>query len=230
MQNLGKQELLAALENHITKVMTHFGDSCYAWDVANEVMGDDANMRQSFWYQKTGMEFLKTAFRTANAVKKSLGLKVKLYYNDYNTDTVNAKSTAVLNMIKGLLNEGIQVDGVGFQSHQSHSDTFTTAALVQNLNRFTALGLDVAYTEVDVVASSSWPSVAEQQMQKAVYTTIVAACRQVAKCVGVTIWGYADAYSRLSTKSPLPWYQPAGKNTPLVRKISYDGIVAGWGA
>jgi GH35 family endo-1,4-beta-xylanase len=81
VQSLSKTEMLSALENHITKVMTHFGDSCYAWDVANEVMGDDATYRKSFWYNTTGTDFITTAFKTANSVKKSLGLSTKLYYN-----------------------------------------------------------------------------------------------------------------------------------------------------
>ncbi|KAG6572692.1 putative xylanase [Phytophthora cinnamomi] len=229
VQSLSKQEMLSALKNHITKVMTHFGDSCYAWDVANEVMGEDGQMRNSFWYTTTGMDFLTTAFKTANEVKKSLGLKTKLYYNDYNTNTINPKSTGVLNMIKTLLDGGITVDGVGFQSHFGCADTSSAADQAANLERFTALGLDVALTEVDVTASSPSPSAEEQARQVNVYKNTVAACNQVQRCVGVTIWGYDDNYSWLPTRSPLPWYQPGGANTALVRKSLYDGIVAGWG-
>ncbi|KAF4140606.1 Glycosyl hydrolase family 10 [Phytophthora infestans] len=198
-------------------------------NVANEVMGDNAQMRDTFWYKTTGMEFLTTAFKTANSVKKSLGLKTKLYYNDYNTNTINAKSTAVLNMVKKLMDEGVVIDGVGFQSHFQYTDKSTAADQVANFERFTALGLDVALTEVDVTASSNSPSAEEQQQQSNVYKNTVAACKQVKRCVGVTIWGYVDNYSWLKTKAPLPWYQPGGANTALVRKSLYDGIVAGWG-
>ncbi|KAK1942603.1 Endo-1 [Phytophthora citrophthora] len=229
VQSLSKAEMLKALENHITKVMTHFGDSCYAWDVANEVMGDNAQMRDSFWYKTTGMDFLTTAFKTAYSVKKSLGLKTKLYYNDYNTNTINAKSTAVLAMVKKLMDQGVTIDGVGFQSHFSYSDKASTADQVANFKRFTALGLEVALTEVDVTASSSSPSAEEQKQQSTVYKNAVAACKEVKECVGVTIWGYDDNYSWLSTKSPLPWYQPGGANSEMVKKSLYDGIVAGWG-
>ncbi|KAG7394964.1 hypothetical protein PHYBOEH_004405 [Phytophthora boehmeriae] len=228
VEGLEKADLLNALANHITKVMTHFGDSCYAWDVANECIADDGSYRQSFWYTKTGKEYIAVAFETAAAVKKSLGLKTKLYYNDYNINTINAKSTAILEMVQSLLKDGINVDGVGFQSHFSYSDTTSIDDQVKNFNRFTALGLDVALTELDVKTSSATPPAQEQNQQVSVYTNAIAACKQVEKCVGVTIWDFLDTYTWIKESAPLPWYQPGGKNTALVRKAAYDGIVEGW--
>jgi GH35 family endo-1,4-beta-xylanase len=228
VQNLGKADLLNALANHITKVMTHFGDSCYAWDVVNEAMGDDGSYRKSFWYTKTGTAYISTAFKTASAVKKSLGLKTKLYYNDYNTNTINTKSTAVLNLVKSLVNAGVEINGVGFQSHLSYSDTASTSDQISNMRRFEALKLDVALTELDVKTSSTAPSTAEQSKQKTVYLNAVLACKKLSKCVGVTIWDFVDTYTWLSSSAPLPWYQPKGKNTPLVRKAAYDVIAKAW--
>ncbi|EGZ20278.1 glycosyl hydrolase family 10 protein [Phytophthora sojae] len=228
VQNLGKAELLAALKNHVTKVMTHFGDSCYAWDVVNEAMGDDGSYRKSFWYTKTGTEYISTAFKTASAVKKSLDLKVKLYYNDYNTNVINTKSTAVFNMVKALVSAGVEINGVGFQSHLSYSDSASASDQIANMRRFEALKLDVALTELDVKTSSTTPSTAEQNKQVVVYRNAVLACRKLSKCVGVTIWDFVDTYTWLSSSAPLPWYQPKGKNTPLVRKPAYDGIAQAW--
>jgi len=228
VQNLDKDDLLDALSNHITNVMTHFGDSCYAWDVVNEVIGDDANYRSSFWYTKTGTDYISTAFTTASAVKKQLGLDVKLYYNDYNTNTVNAKSTAGYNMVKGLLDDGIEINGVGFQSHLTVGVAASTADQVTNFQRFADLGLDVAITEMDVNTKTTTPTTEVQNEELELYQNTITACAQVSKCVGVTIWDFDDAYTWLSASAPLPWYQPGGKNTELARKAAYDGIVRGW--
>ncbi|KAE9252647.1 hypothetical protein PF002_g3714 [Phytophthora fragariae] len=99
MQDVQSLEMLSALESHITRVMEYTGDSCYAC------------IERRTW------NFPTTAFKTAYKVKKYLGLKTKLYYDDYNTITINAKSTAVCNMVKKLLNYGVTAVGVGFKSH-----------------------------------------------------------------------------------------------------------------
>jgi len=74
--------------------------------------------------------------------------KVKLYINDYNIESVNAKSTATLALAKKLLAQGKPLHGIGFESHfiggQTPKDIGT------NMKRFTDLGLDVAITELDV--------------------------------------------------------------------------------
>ncbi len=78
-----KTLVLKRLENHIRKVVGHFGADIYAWDVVNEVI--DANetdgFRRSDWYNLTGTDFIKTAFRTAREVAPN----AKLFINDYST-------------------------------------------------------------------------------------------------------------------------------------------------
>ncbi len=57
------------------------------------------------------------AFAAAQAVIKKNGLKVKLYYNDYNIESPGDKTTAALNLVSQLKGRGIQIDGVGLESH-----------------------------------------------------------------------------------------------------------------
>ena len=89
VQSLEKAELLAAMSNHITNVMTYFGDLCSSWDVVSEVIEDDGSYRQSFWFKKTDKDYISTAFETAHAVKEKLNLKTRLYYSDYRISLVN---------------------------------------------------------------------------------------------------------------------------------------------
>jgi GH35 family endo-1,4-beta-xylanase len=230
VHNLGKDELLAALKNHITKVMTHYGDSCSHWDVLNEALEENGSYRNSFWYQKTGTEYIKVAYQTASAVKKQLGLSTKLYYNDYNTDRINAKSTGALNnIVKFLKNQGIEIDGVGFQAHLTAGQVASVNDQIANMKRFTDLGLDVAITELDIAVHSTNPSQASQRQQATDYQNTIAACKQLPRCVGVTVWDFSDQWSWINNDAPCPFHQPGGRGKPVVRKVAYDGIVRGWG-
>ncbi|GMF36185.1 unnamed protein product [Phytophthora lilii] len=210
--------------------MTHFGNSCYAWDVVNDAMADDGSYRQSFWYKKTGKEYISAAYKAANAVRKELDLKVRLYYNDYNINIANKKSDAVLEMVTGLRNVSNWVDAVGFQSHYNNNDSSIAvgADIFWNLRRFTINRMDVAITELYVKTSTANPTVSEQQQQVGIMTNVVSACKKTKRCVGVSTWDFVDTYSVVNSSAPLLFYQPDGPNTPLVRKATYDAVTAGW--
>ncbi|KAH7489069.1 Endo-1,4-beta-xylanase A [Phytophthora ramorum] len=204
---LEKADLLKAMSNHITKLMTHLGNSCIAWDVVNEAIEEDGSFRQSFWYKKTGEEYISTAYATANTVKADLSLKARLFYNDYDINVVNNKSDA---------------------SHYGNNDSVAGGDIYDNFRRFTMINVDVAVTELDVKTSTASPTVTEQQQQVGIYTNVVSACKKTRRCAGVTIWDFVDGYSTTNSSAPLLFYQPDGPNTPLVRKATYDAVTAGW--
>ena len=57
------------------------------------------------------------AFAAAQKAIEKNRLSVKLYYNDYNIESPGDKTTAALNLVKELKGRGIQIDGVGLESH-----------------------------------------------------------------------------------------------------------------
>src|SRR3546814_8689782 len=63
----------------------------------------------------------------------------------YNVEGVNAKSTALYNLVKSLKERGVPIDGVGLQAHLILGQYPST--LQQNIQRFADLGVDVAITE-----------------------------------------------------------------------------------
>ncbi|KAK5692878.1 hypothetical protein LTR97_010354 [Elasticomyces elasticus] len=239
--------LMAALVNHIDVVMKHYGDSCYHWDVVNEAFNDDGTWRDDIWYQTSGPSYISVAFRAANAAKAKYGLKTKLYYNDYNIEYLYPKSYAAQALVANLTAEGINIDGVGLQSHFSSSFTPGLASQQSNMAAFTALknangaNIEVAVTELDVrvpdtgslYAPSADVTPAVQSQQVMFYWDTVNACATTTGCVGVTVWDFDDTYSWIPGTFPGTgfgdlYYQPGGANTPLVGKAAIDGIIDGF--
>ncbi|KAH8750851.1 glycoside hydrolase superfamily [Diaporthe sp. PMI_573] len=183
--------LAAAIQAHIASEVGHYKGKCYAWDVVNEALNDDGTWRTSVFYNTMGTSYLPVAFAAAAAADPA----TKLYYNDYNIESSGAKSAAAVNLIKTIQAAGAKIDGVGLQGHFIVGSTPSASALTSQLNIYVALGLEVAYTEVDV-RFSSLPSTAAGLAQQATdYGSVVSACLAVSKCVGITVWDFDDKYS-----------------------------------
>ena len=201
--------------------MTKYKGKLLHWDVVNEIFNEDGTWRNSVFYKTLGEDFVAIAFNKARAVDPS----VKLYINDYNTDAINAKSTALYNLVKKLVAQGVPIDGVGFQSHIIVGQVPTDYQA--NFERFAVLGVDVAITELDIRTNTPATAAALAQ-QEIDYKNAVLACVNVPKCVGITVWGFTDKHSWIPTTFPgegaaLPYsdcYKP---------KPAYNGIVAALG-
>lgn len=126
--------------------MEHYKGQCYAWDVVNEALNEDGTYRESVFYQVLGDEFIKLAFRTAAEVEPD----VRLYYNDYNIESPGPKAEAALGIVKLLQEDGIKIDGVGLQSHFVAGSAPSLDELKTTMDSYSALGVEVAVTELDV--------------------------------------------------------------------------------
>ncbi|WP_369233837.1 endo-1,4-beta-xylanase [Streptomyces sp. R21] len=181
-------ELSSLLQNHITTEVTRYKGKLAAWDVVNEPFNEDGTYRSSLWYNGLGSDYIANALTWAHAADPS----AKLYINDYNVEGVNAKSTALYNLVKSLKERGVPIGGVGLQAHLILGQVPST--LQQNIQRFADLGVDVAITELDIrmqVPSDS----AKLTQQAADYKAVMDACVAVTRCVGVTVWGFTDSDS-----------------------------------
>ena len=154
----------------------------------NEPFNDDGTWRTDVFYNTLGTSYVSIALQAARAADPG----AKLYINDYNIEQTGAKATAMLNLVKQLLAADVPLDGVGFQSHFIVGAVPTSFQSV--LEQFTALGLEVAITELDI--RMTLPSTAALlQQQKTDYTSVIAACMAVDGCVGITVWDWTDKYS-----------------------------------
>jgi endo-1,4-beta-xylanase len=81
------------------------------------------------------------------------------------------------------------------QAHFIVGSTPSLSAQTSNLGSFTALGVEVAYTELDVRFTSLPPTTTGLAQQSTDYVNTVSACLATLGCVGITIWDFTDKYS-----------------------------------
>ncbi|WP_449062491.1 endo-1,4-beta-xylanase, partial [Planomonospora algeriensis] len=190
VQSLGATEMRSAMQNHISRVAGRYASNpvLKSWDVVNEVFEENGSLRNSFWYQKLGESYIADAFRYAKAADPD----AKLCINDYNVEGVNAKSTAMYNLVRTLRAQNVPVDCVGFQSHLAIQYGFPN--IQENMQRFADLGVEVRVTEIDVRMQMPRSS-SKDATQATYYSNVVKACLAVSRCSGVTIWGFTDKHS-----------------------------------
>ncbi|KAG8859344.1 hypothetical protein FRB96_004559 [Tulasnella sp. 330] len=188
--NFANATLIAIIQNHIANEAGHYKGELYCWDVINEPFNDDGTWRADVWYNTIGPAFVPIALIAARAADPT----VKLYINDYNIESIGAKSTAHYTLAQSLLAAGVPLNGIGCQGHLIVGELPTTASVVANYARFAALGLEWAITELDI--RMTLPETTALLTQQATdYATIVSACVESSACVGITTWDTSDDYS-----------------------------------
>jgi endo-1,4-beta-xylanase len=191
-------EFANILLDHITTVMNHFGSKVYAWDVVNEAFNDEGGMRNSVWYNQPGIGFagsgtayIEQALQWAHAANPN----AKLFYNDYDAETINRKSDAIYAMARDFRKRGVPLDGIGFQTHVSlnFDNPEELASYARNLKRFARLGLDLHITELDIRLND--PSAASLNRQAKLYAEITKLCLKQKRCKLLQTWGFTDKHS-----------------------------------
>ncbi|MFG3497419.1 endo-1,4-beta-xylanase [Streptomyces sp. NPDC047886] len=180
--------LRTVVNDHIATEAGRYKGRIDHWDVVNEAFNEDGTRRQSVFQRVLGDGYIADAFRAARAADPA----AKLYLNDYNVEGINAKSDGMYNLVRSLKAQGVPIDGVGLQAHLIVGQVPST--LRANIQRFADLGVDVAITELDI--RMPLPATdAKLSRQKADYKAVTEACLAVARCAGVTVWGFTDSDS-----------------------------------
>jgi endo-1,4-beta-xylanase len=200
-------QLSTMLQEHIQKVVTHYRGQVFAWDVVNEAFEEHGNLKDSVWYNRPGIglagkgtAYLEQVFQWAHAADPA----ALLFYNDAEGETLNAKSDAIYAMVKDFKRRRVPIDGVGLQMHlfDLNSDL---ASIEANIARFTALGVQVHITEMDVALPTA-PNgealkAADLERQSEIYGSIARACLSHPGCTAIQTWGFTDKYSWIRSKT-----------------------------
>ncbi|MBP5654906.1 MAG: endo-1,4-beta-xylanase [Clostridiales bacterium] len=213
-----RELMLKRMENYIDQVTNwceeNYPGVIYAWDVVNEAAGDNGGMRDSYWTQIIGEDFVEKAFEFA---RKHAPKNVELFYNDYN-EYQPAKQTVIIDMLKPIAKAG-NIDGMGMQSHIGAG--LMPETYVNSMNTYAKeLGVKIHITEMDVSAPNSANAMYDQgTYMKKLFEALIAAKKDGTPIECVTFWGLTDEMSWKSADKPLLFY---GDISP---KPAFEGVV-----
>jgi endo-1,4-beta-xylanase len=141
---LTRDALLARMHEHIDTLAGRYRGRVWAWDVVNEAIDEGNGWRRSRWHQIIGDDYMEQAFRFARAADR----RAQLLYNDYNMHNPQ-KREFLLNVLRGYLDRGVPIDGVGLQGHLglSYPDL---EEWERSIAAYAGLGLKVHVTELEI--------------------------------------------------------------------------------
>jgi endo-1,4-beta-xylanase len=205
-----EQQLRSLLHRHIERVMKHYAGEVFAWDVVNEALDEQGEVRDSIWYNQPGIGFagqgtayLEQVFRWAHKANPG----ALLFYNDAEGEGLNRKSDAIYAMAKDFKRRRVPLDGIGLQMHVSTLDgniSLIASSISANIARIAALGLQVHITELDIslpIDSSGRARSEDLLRQAELYRGIVRACLDNRGCTAIQTWGFTDKYSWIGSHS-----------------------------
>ena len=214
--NYTSGELAEILEKHIKAVVGHYRGKIFAWDVVNEAFDEShpGTLRSTIWRDQPGIDatenaaassaqqsysYIERCFRWAHETDS----QALLFYNEAEAETMNPKSDAIYAMVRDFRQRGVPIDGVGFQMHIAnlHADV---ASISANIRRFSALGVQVHITELDValpVDPNGNARFEDLQRQADIYREIAGACLSHPGCTAIQTWGFTDKYSWIGSHS-----------------------------
>jgi len=151
------------------------------------------------WYPYVP-DYVDLSFKEARKACK----ECKLFYNDYNAEGgggpyhIGVKSDKIYEFVLGLKKRGIPIDGVGLQMHLKleKGKRPSIAGIKANIERLTALGLEVHVTEADIKVPPPWTQAKELEQAK-LYAELLHACWSVRGCTTFQTWGFTDKSSWL---------------------------------
>ncbi len=143
------------LETHIKKVLGRYAGRFHSWDVVNEVLhqdhGRDDGLRNTFWLEAIGPEYIEMAFETASKVDPNTLLVFNDHAVTYDRDKHKRRRRHLINWVKRLQGNGIPIHGVGMQAHLSVArHPFDGDEFRRFLDELGELGMRVYATELDV--------------------------------------------------------------------------------
>jgi endo-1,4-beta-xylanase len=209
-------EMWTALEDHLAAVVERYPDIDRI-NVVNEPMAVAGGaLADNLFSSVLGRDYVAEAIRRADAIAPDY----ELFVNEVLVEYDQAKAEGYLDLVTGLVEDGVPVDGVGIQAHLFTGDP-DWDVLQWLLEELDALGVRVAITELDAPVPKGLPDRFEVQAER--MARVVELCLSVEACDSVILWGVHDGNSWLDDFME-PGLDPLVFTRELEPKPAYDAI------
>jgi len=136
LRGVAPRRFRATLEEHIGTLVGRYRGRVGSWDVVNEALTSRGRLRDTLFLDRLGPDYVAEAFRIAHAADPD----ARLYYNEFGADALGRKSDAVLSLLRGLLDDGVPIHGVGLQMHVDAASPPAAGDVAANVERLSMTG------------------------------------------------------------------------------------------
>lgn len=176
----------------IRDVVEHYSQAV-SWDVFNEIVGERQPLRDEFFVQTFGLQFIDHCLRITQEHAPSARLVINDYNLECGTDWSLAKQDHMLRLLEQIKAIGSPLHAVGIQGHLSSIHKASAPSTMRFIDRLADLGLDVFISELDVNDSTMPADIAVRDIEVAAYyeefLTAVLSRQSVKRLV---FWGISD--------------------------------------
>jgi endo-1,4-beta-xylanase len=215
-QELPNDQVESRLSQYVDTMATSTAGSVWVWDVVNEVIGDNGDVMDENGirmglgsgdgfvpykeYAAMGADYIAKAFQWA----KTADPNAILIINEYSAENLGDKSDRLLALCNRLREQGVPIDGVGFQNHwldTRYEPDF--AGIRANFQRFADAGFQIYITELDIASTITQdpvgnpPTQQQLEQQARVFAELLQIALDQPACKSFLMWDFTDESSWL---------------------------------
>jgi len=209
-----RQQLMDILKNHIFTVMGHFRGKISEYDVLNEPFNlgynNPGGLRSSMWYNIIGPDYVDSAFVWAHRADPQAYLYLNEYGAEMASSSEKAKSDSLYKYVKGMVDRGLPIHGVGFEGH--FGNYINAGTISANMKRIGDLGLRVSITELDMMHTTNIP---------ANWVNLMNAALANYNCTSFVTWGVDDKNSWMGSDCGCLVWDSTFQKKPSI----YNGMI-----
>ncbi|GLT62977.1 hypothetical protein SLA2020_355770 [Shorea laevis] len=146
IKSLNKNDLMTAVQNRLTGLLTRYKGKFMHYDVNNEMM------HGSFYQDRLGKDIRANMFKTAHQLDPSATLFVNDYHVEDGCDPRACPEKYIAHILD-LQEQGAPVAGIGVQGH---IDNPVGPIVSSSLDELAILGLPIWFTELDVSSNNEY--------------------------------------------------------------------------